>query len=117
MPSKRVIRLPNGRTCGLAKYVASWRLTITLAAQNPNQEVSGWQWFSVPLSSVLRDLRDGMHDRINRHIAGYGKGRKWDGNWQRAAGNCARDVNTPRLVVRCVPAEFRARLAHRLTVD
>lgn len=63
---------------------------------------------------VLREMRYGMMDRINKHDRKYGIGRKWSGEWQRETANCARDVNTPRLIVRYVPLHLRARLAHRI---
>jgi hypothetical protein len=34
---------------------------------------------------ILGEFRDGVHDRINRHAPGFGAGRKWDSEWQRAA--------------------------------
>jgi hypothetical protein len=106
--------LPNGRRCGLGTYVLAWR---TMLKMNPQELVKGWGHFSEPAGYVLRELRAGMHDRINRHIPGYGRGRKWNADWQRAAGHCANAVNTPRLIVRWVPRDLYARLAHRITAD
>jgi hypothetical protein len=114
MASKRYVTLPNGKKVGLGEYVRGWKVVRELP---PAQLCRGWDYFEIKAASILRDLRDGMHDRINRHIEGYGQGRKWSSDWQGAARRTAYDVNTPRLVVRWVPFEFRARLAHRLHVD
>jgi len=80
------------------------------------ESVRGFGHFAQPASEILTALRDGMHDRINRHIPKYGEGRKWDHDWQRAAMQCANFVNTPRLIVRWVPQDLKARLAHRITL-
>ena len=108
------VRIPSGRLVSLGAYVAGWRKVAALAATDPDARVHGWDYFAEDAWRVLRDLRDGMHDRINRHIAGYGIGRKWDADWQRAARHCANEVNHPRLIVRYVPPDLRARLAHRI---
>lgn len=59
-------------------------------------------------------FRARLQEKINRNEPR--RGRKDDPDWERAARHAARAVNTPRLIVRPseVPAEFRARLAHRL---
>jgi hypothetical protein len=111
---KQFITLPNGRRCGLGTYTAAWR---TLLATDRDQRVAGFDHFPESAGAILRELRRGMHDRINHHIADHGIGRKWSHDWQRHALQCAIAVNTPRLVVRWVPADFRARLAHRLSAD
>jgi hypothetical protein len=110
--TQRYVTLPNGKPCGLGKYVAAWR---TLRAIAPDTQVKGFDHFPDDAASVLRELRRGLHDRINRHLEGYGKGRKWHHDWQRAAIQTAYAVNTPRLVVRWVPWDLRHRLAHRIT--
>ncbi len=112
MPSKRYVKLCDGRRIGLGAYVKAWRACLGLPGNTHiGKGVDGW---GQTASEALSDLRRGMDDRINRHIPGYGKGRKWDSDWFWSAWRAARDVNTPRLVVRYVPMEFRARLAHRI---
>lgn len=109
---RRYITLPNGKRCSIPMYVKAWRLLLTLPPQEP---ISGFSWWTESAADVLREIRAGMHDRINRHDPAYGVGRKWSPDWQRAAGHCARAVNTPRLIVRQIhPADLRARLSHRL---
>ena len=115
MTSQRYVTLPNGRACGLGKYVAAWRKLRKIVAADPDAQVSGFDYFPCAAWEVLRDLRVGMHDRINKHDPRYGHGRKWSSDWQRAATHCANAVNTPRLIVRYVPPDFRVRLAHRVS--
>lgn len=110
--SQRYITLPDGHHCSLGKYVEAWSI---LRGAYHNSNVSGFDHFPMTAPEVLRELRYGMHDRINRHIPGHGIGRKWDQNWQRAALQTALAVNTPRLIVRYCPPDFRVRLAHRIT--
>lgn len=112
--TKHSIRLPNGRSVGLGKYVAAWR---KLRKMNPDDQVRGFGYFPEDAAYILREMRFGMHDRINRHIACYGVGRKWDQDWQQHAMQAAHAVNTPRLVVRWVPPDLRKRLAHRITTE
>jgi hypothetical protein len=87
---RRVILLPNGHRCTLGTYVAAWR---TLRALPAGMEVKGWLHFPEPAGAILRDLRAGMHDRINRHDPSYGTGRKWSTEWQINARRDARIVN------------------------
>jgi hypothetical protein len=55
-----------------------------------------------------------MHDRINRHIPGFGIGRKWDQDWQRQTCHAANLLNMPRVIIDWLPPEYRTRFAHRL---
>lgn len=112
--SVRVVTLPNGRACGLGVYVTAWRSLIDITRLTPKALIKGFDHFPEEASRVLDALRDGLHDRINRHVPHYGKGRKWDHNWQRAAIQCAHEVNTPRLIVRYAPPDLAKRLAHRI---
>ena len=105
--------LGDGRRVTVAQYCAAWR---ALRSLDISARVSRGLHDADPTTSgaVLREYRAGLHDRINRHWAAWGVGRKWHPDWQRAAAQTAWRVNTPRLVVGWVPMEFRARLAHRL---
>lgn len=113
--SSRVVILGNRRAVSLGAYVRAWRAVAALPAeQEVKHGLTGW--WSDTAGSVLRQFRDGLHDRINRHVPGFGRGRKWDPDWQREVGHAARRLNTPRLIVRPaeVPLWLRARMAHRL---
>ena len=110
---QRVITLPGGRQVTLGEYVRSWKALKHLP---PDTTIERWSWSHNDAAHILRAIHAGIHDRINRHVPGYGQGRKWSAEWWWPAWRMARDVNTPRLVVHAtsVPFEFRARLAHRL---
>lgn len=118
--SRRYVTLGSGQRVTLATYAKVWRRLLNLPPGPgivASQGLSGWGSGRQTRDSLLRDFRAGMHDRINMHDPAYGRGRKWSYDWQREAMQTARAVNTPRLVVRWVPAEFRDRLAHRLYED
>src|SRR5690242_7005058 len=75
---QHTIRLPNGRRCTVATYVAAWRKLKEIPA---GSSVAGFDHFPDDAGRILRQIRAGMHDRINRHDPVYGRGRKWDSNW------------------------------------
>jgi hypothetical protein len=102
---KRYITLGCGRHIGLGRYVAAWKACLVLGPDTPiGRGVDGW---GQNAGEALRDLRAGLDDRINRHLPWYGKGRKWDGDWQRSMSYAARELNTPRLVVHWLPSDLR----------
>ena|SRR6185503_221027 len=109
---KRVITTSSG-TVTLGQYVKAWRAVKEApAATEFKSSLCGW--WPASREEILSQFMQGVHDRINRRIPGYGEGRKWDQDWQRTTQNFARSVNTPRLVVRWAPKEFQERLAHRI---
>lgn len=108
------ITLPSGDACTVGSYVRSWQ---KLKTYRPGALVFGFDPFPSRADDILAALAEGMADRINQHVKGFGAGRKWSYDWQAEASRTARAVNTPRLIVRYCPKEFRARLAHRLTTD
>jgi hypothetical protein len=87
---RRCIVLPNGNRCGVATYVAAWHTLKTIA---PDEHVKGFHWWPEKASRILRELRYGMHDRINRHDPAYGRGRKWFDDYQTHQSRDARRVN------------------------
>ena len=86
----RVITLPKGSTCSLASYCAGWRKIKALA---PDALIGNWSDFPTEADAILRDLQFGMHERINRHIPGFGRGRKWDERYQTDLRRDAQRVN------------------------
>ena len=109
---KRCIVLADGRRLGLGDYVRAWRRCLTLPPETYiGRGISGW---GQTAAEAIYDCRRGMDDRINRRIPGYGIGRKWDPDWQAQTWRLARELNTPRLIVRWIPTEWRRRFAHRL---
>ncbi len=80
MTSNRYVTLGTGRQVSLSAYVAAWR---RVKAMKPDAVIrNGIQWFDQSAAEVLRQFRDGMHDRINRHLPGYGRGRRWAREYQ-----------------------------------
>lgn len=108
------VRVPRGSLVSLGRYIAAWKALKQLPS---GASIAGWDHFPTPASDVLRRMREGLHDRINRRLPWYGQGRKWDAQWQVETMRLAFRVNTMRLLVweREVPKEFRARLEHRIT--
>lgn len=109
--SKRWVTLPNGHKCSLGEYVRSWKVLNTMPA---NQDVAGFGHFPESVGSIRARLLAGLDDRINRHTPGYGKGRKWDADWQNTMARAARDLNTPRLRIHWLPLDLRAKFGHLL---
>jgi len=108
----RYVTLGDGRTIGLGRYVAAWKACLDLPGNTRiGRGVNGW---GQTASEALADLRAGMHDRINRHLPGYGRGRKWDDDWQLAMSHARHQLNTPRLAIHWLPADLRERFADRL---
>lgn len=62
---QRAITLPSGKRVSLGAYVAAWRKLKTI---DPETEIMDWDWFPVTARDVLRQISDGVHDRINRHL-------------------------------------------------
>lgn len=111
---QRYVTLGDGRKIGLGRYVAAWKRCRELPpATDIGKGISGW---GETAGEALCKLRDGMHDRINRHIPGYGRGRKWHHDWQRAMHQAAWQVNSPRLIIRWLPPDLmrRENLAERV---
>lgn len=101
---KRYVTLGCGRPIGLGRYVAAWKACRDLPENTPiGRGVDGW---GQNAGEALRDLRFGLHDRINRQIPGYGVGRKWSSDWYFATWTASRALNNPRLIVRWLPADM-----------
>lgn len=118
----RYVTLGDGRAIALGSYVAAWRTTLAAPAdqrfKGRPSDPRGWTG-DASREDVLREFRDGLTDRINRHIPGYGVGRKWRWEWQRDVARIAWNLNGRRILtrVRECPKEIRKRLAHRLHDD
>lgn len=106
-----VIRIPNGRAVTLAEYCRSWR---TLKTLDPAARVQGWDHFATDAGAILRAIREGVHDRINRRLPWSQEGRKWAPIWQRDMARAARELNHPRLCIHWLPPDLRERFGHRL---
>lgn len=78
----RYVVLGNGRTIRLSRYVAAWKAClVTPPSTRIGDGISGW---GENAGEALEALREGLHDRINRHLPWYRRGRKWHSDWQRS---------------------------------
>lgn len=110
---QRFVTLGNGQKVTLGQYTSAWK---TARAMNPETGVRGTP--SDPsgggtAGDFVREMRAGMHDRINKHDPQFGKGRKWDDTWQRDARNL-KDTLARRSEVpagQAHPVDLRPRLA------
>ncbi len=111
----RCVIIPCGRPVSVRQYAAAWRMVRSLPPDTPIR-ARQWDHCDTTAGRVLRDMRHGLHDRINRHVPRYGIGRRWEPEY---AGDVARLARTlrDRCVVRpCdVPRDLVPRLAHRIT--
>ena len=110
---KRVVVLGNGRSVGLADYVATIR-KVRAAPQGQAYKHGLCGWWPTTRETILLEWLEGVHDRINRRLPGYGMGRKWHPDWQRMMLQEANRINTPRLILDWLPPELETRFAHRL---
>jgi hypothetical protein len=94
--------------------------TIAWLREDPeNRLVKPRDYFAEPmtLAQFMDWFRSCWMAKANRDEKP--RGRKDCSDWDRAARDCARWVNTPRLRVYTgmIPFEFRSRLAHRIATD
>jgi len=85
------------------------------ARANPGGQIRIDRFESMTGAEWLRWFRGCLDRKCSRGLVQAG--RKWSHDWWWQALRTAREVNTPRLVVRWIPFEFRDRLAHRLFTD
>jgi len=109
----RIIALGNGKRVSLGEYVRIWR-RVRQAPSGTIYTESLCGWWPTTRETILAQFSAGVHDRINRHLPGYGVGRKWKPQWQSEMRRTARQVNTPRLRISWLPKELRGRFADRM---
>jgi hypothetical protein len=109
---QRVIKTAT-RTVTLGQYLRAWKAVLASPAGSEFRYSLCSPW---PASRevILKEFSEGVHDRINRHIPGYGVGRKWSSDWQREAQHAANWLNHPRLIIDWLPTWLKERYAHRL---
>lgn len=115
----RAFTLPSGRRVSVLQYLIIWHTCRTCERRGVDPAVQAGQWDAFPTtaSRTLRDLRAGLHDRINRQLPHFGQGRKWSDDWQLNTSRAARELNTPRLRIHYLPPHLRARFGHRLAME
>jgi hypothetical protein len=112
---KHYITLPNGRKVSVGAYAAAYR---SLKAAPPEARFPGFGFFPERADIILRAIRDGITERINRHLPGFGVGRNWEPALQASVRGLAYDLARRVIVressVRHLPSKILARVAHRL---
>jgi len=108
----RIITLPNGKQVTLGRYVQAWKKLLEI---DPDTEIAGWGFEAQPASSILREMRRGLDDRINRHDRTRPqKWRKLQSSWYWEIFRAADQLNDPRLIIGWLPTELKTRFSHRL---
>lgn len=110
-----VITLPNTRQCTVGTYARAWK---ALTHADPSSLWPGFGYWPERAESILHAMRGGLSERINRHIPGYGIGRKWDNDYQVRLWRDSRRLRdiAARIIVRQFETEeARARFSHLLT--
>lgn len=97
--------------------VASYLAVVQCAKANPERmfKASLRHWAPSPGRVIVREFRDGLHEKISRRMAHYGVGRKWGQEWQTETLRAALNLNTPRLRFYWLPAWLRPRFEHRIS--
>ncbi len=113
---KRVVTLGDGRKVPLGKYVEAWQKAKSLPPETPVRGTPSDPIGGGTAADVLREMRAGMDDRINRKDPSYGKGRKWDDSWQNDARRLAETLKMKSEVPagQAHPVDLRGKIAHRL---
>lgn len=60
--ARRFVVLPNDRAVSLSAYCSAWRRVRLL---DPSAAVSGWSYWDTTAGEVLREMQDGLTERIN----------------------------------------------------
>lgn len=99
---RRVIILGGGKRIGLGDYVRTLRRVFS-ADPSIQYPYSLRGWAPADGATIAREFLDGVHDRINQRLPGFGEGRAWRSDAQRAMLQDARKINRAsgeRLIVR-----------------
>lgn len=106
-----VAKIPTQHTA--YTLLITWRW---LRADPDERRVRPDHWHAEPMT--FEEFRAWFRACLDRKISNEpSRGRKDCRDWFMQAWRTAQEVNTPRLIVRWVPHEFRARLAHRIYTD
>jgi len=60
------VTLPCGNKVTIGAYVRAWKRL--LSNDDDSQTFNGWGLFPMTADEILLDIRQGVHDRINRHL-------------------------------------------------
>lgn len=109
----QVVFVVRGREVDVRDYAKMWR-RVQQAPPGVTFKESLRGWWPISREELLEQFRDGMHDRISRNMPHYGKGRKWDADWQNATWRASREINFPHLILSWLPSWLKERFTHRL---
>lgn len=110
--ARRAITLGDGSRIPLAQYVTAWKALKRIDPQTwLNKCPDGLPGTA---ADALRQIRFGVHDRINKRIPRYGVGRKWCSDWQRTMLQSANQLNHKGLIIRWLPPDLLKRFGDRL---
>jgi hypothetical protein len=121
---RHVITLPNGRQCSVGVYAKAWKVLLgwldrdSTVSYSERRRFPGFSHEPETAESIVHAMRGGMSERINRHITGYGKGRKWSLDWYYSAWRDSRrlrDIAKRIRVYQFETYEARSRFSHLLT--
>jgi hypothetical protein len=117
---KQYISLPAlQRKIGLRQYVQA----VKLAKAHKTERFSTGLtcWWPCTGEDVVNQFRTGMHDRINRHLPHFGKGRKWKSIYQtELSRDCRRireRVNDRVILRQIMTPELKHRFGYLLFDD
>lgn len=108
MATTTCIRIPSGRSIPVGQYAAAWKKLKTVP---PTAQVPNWDHFDTDAAEVLRDMRYGMMDRINRKDPRYPKGRRAGADYDRALAQFTMYARNPRVVIDCIDPVLGRRVA------
>ena len=113
----RCIVLGTGQRVTLGEYARAWRACLEAPATATFRSCLRDRW-PAPRDVVLGQFREGLEERISRHLPWWEQGRNWSSDYEREMRHLADRVNGRRVVrLRDVPRRLRARLRHRISED
>lgn len=112
----RYVTLGDGKRIALVNYMK----IVRCAKESHDEEFlrSFEAWWTVKGHDIIREFRRGIQRRINRHISGFGYGRKLDPEYQtELMRDCQNFRQWRQLRVRCyqlMTPELRHQFGHLL---
>lgn len=110
---RAVVKLGDGRNMPVGAYAEAWKKAKSMPPDAPVRGTPSDPAGGGTAKDVVREMRAGMEDRINRKDPRYGKGRKWDDTWQNDARRLKDTLGRKSEVPagEAHPVELRPRLA------
>lgn len=108
MATTTCIRIPSGRSVPVGQYATAWKKLLTI---EPTARVPKWDHFDTDAGEVLREMRAGMMDRINKKDPRYPKGKKAGADYERALAQFTMYVRNPRVIIDWIDPMLGSRVA------